>query len=537
MFIDSHTHLDSDDYREDLPEVISKAHQNGLYAMINAGVDLPSSKRGVAISEHYLGLWSAVGIHPHQATEWTPDNASALRVLAGHPKVVAWGEIGLDYYRNYSPPEIQKKAFIKQLETAASMNLPVIIHIRDAFSDALQILSSKKALNLRGVLHSFSGEFDELRWAIDNNFYIGINGAITFKNFRMQEMIKKVPIDLLLLETDCPYLAPVPFRGKRNEPGHLLYTAQKLAEMLGIGLTELEKRTTANACQLFKIPMPPSESVNLFPQKRLSQNFLVDQNIARKMIKLVKPEEQVLLEIGPGKGSLTKIGQKECQKLYALELDYDLSNQLKRELDPEVVIVNRDFLQMNLAGFAKFIGRKPVIMGNIPYNITSPIIFKLVDNYQHFQKAVLMVQQEVGQRLVAAPDSRKYGIPTILVNLFFDVEIKHYVSSRAFHPKPSVTSVIISLKPLQKPRYPVDNIGLLKELVKGAFNQRRKMLYNALAESPFRKIPKAILSEAFEFLKIPRCIRPGKMTLEDYVNLTNYLSKNIPLERVLFNIE
>ncbi|MBN2541636.1 ribosomal RNA small subunit methyltransferase A [bacterium] len=524
MLIDSHVHLDSKDFTDDIIDVIKNAESNGVYSMINAAVDMRSSIDGIRLSEKNAGVWAAVGIHPHDAKTFDNNTIRTLRKLASHPKVVAIGEIGLDFYRDYSPHDIQRVVFRAQLNLAKELDMPVILHIRAAHEEAMTILEDEWQPGLKGILHSFSGDINEAKWGIEHGFYIGINGAITFKNFKNAELIRSIPLEKMVVETDCPYITPEPHRGKRNEPAYVKYTALKLSEILDKPLKKVEETTTRNVCRVFGLPDPPKPSLSLFPQRGLSQNYLTDDNIARKIIDKLNPAKSVVIEIGPGKGILTKHLAKSARKTYAVELDYDLAKELAGFGWENTVVVHQDFLKFDIGGVFLYEGDKPQVVGNIPYRITSPIVFKLVESRESISKAVLMMQREVGQRLVAQPGSKKYGIPSILVQLYFDLEIEFHVSSNAFFPKPKVASVVVSMVPLDKPRFQVKDYEFFKNLIRGAFNQRRKLLYNALSESPFMDIDKDILKVAFDKVGLSREVRPGKVSLEKYVELAIALS-------------
>lgn len=219
--------------------------------LIVIGFDLSSSESAVQIAQEFDRCWASVGIHPHDATQFNRNTLARLKELASQPPVVAIGEVGLDYYRNLSPKEAQQRAFEEQLQLAQQLQLPVVIHCRDAYDDLLNTLSR---YSLRGVLHCFSGEVHHARRAVEMDWYLGIGGVVTFKNAStLHEVVRETPLECLLLETDAPYLAPMPYRGKRNEPAYIPLIAQMVASLKNQPLADLATVTTRNAYQLFSL--------------------------------------------------------------------------------------------------------------------------------------------------------------------------------------------------------------------------------------------------------------------------------------------
>ena len=253
--IDTHCHLDMDSYRDDLEAVLDRATQAGISSAITIGIDLESSRRAIAIAEQHPSVYATVGIHPHDAQQATEKQLEKLTELATHEKVVGYGEIGLDYAKLYAPKERQIAIFQQQVMLAKELELPVIIHDRDAHEDTLAILLQHAPYPRGGILHCFSGDLDFAQKIIELGFYISIPGIVTFKNARsLREVATKIPLETMLLETDGPFLAPVPFRGKRNEPAYLRHTAEKVAELRQISLPELASVTSANARNIFSLP-------------------------------------------------------------------------------------------------------------------------------------------------------------------------------------------------------------------------------------------------------------------------------------------
>ncbi|PIE55736.1 MAG: hydrolase TatD [Desulfobulbus propionicus] len=256
QLIDSHCHLDMTAYAEDLHEVLDAAAKNGISRIITIGIDRESSRAAVELARSHPGLFAAVGYHPHYAADADESGLQELIELASHPAVVGYGEIGLDYAKQYSPKEIQQDLFARQLELAKTLELPIIIHDRDAHEDTLAILREVGLPRSGGVMHCFSGDLDFAEQVLDLGMYISIPGIITFKNAAsLRQVVEATALDNLLLETDGPFLAPVPFRGKRNTPAYLVHTAQAVAEIKNTTLAVVARQTTANTCKLFNLPL------------------------------------------------------------------------------------------------------------------------------------------------------------------------------------------------------------------------------------------------------------------------------------------
>ena len=252
--IDTHAHLDFPEFSQDLASFLSRAEEMGVAEIITIGIDLPSSRRAVELARQYPQIHATVGIHPHGARRLEEDMLSSLGALARDKGVVAVGEIGLDYYRDRQPRDIQRHCLRQQVELACEAKLPVVFHIREAYEDFMRIIPDY-VQNLTGVvLHCFSGDWEVARRCLDLGFYLSIPGTVTFAKADMQqEVAKRAPLDRLLLETDAPYLAPVPYRGKVNEPSYVYHTAMKVAELRGCSLSEVAARTTSNAYRVFRL--------------------------------------------------------------------------------------------------------------------------------------------------------------------------------------------------------------------------------------------------------------------------------------------
>lgn len=256
--VDTHCHLVSADFDPDREQVIERAHSAGVEQMIVPGVDLESSRKAVEFAASHPGIFAAVGIHPHNARTFTDEGLSALKELCRSPQVVAIGEIGLDFYRNYSPEPDQIRAFEMQLKLATDVHLPVIIHIRDSLEEILSravswARSTDRTLHGRsGVLHAFSADGRSALMAIEAGFYIGIAGPLTYPSAAdRREATLHLPMDRILIETDAPFMSPHPKRGRRNEPAFVVLVAQRLADLLGESYEAIASRTTGNASQLF----------------------------------------------------------------------------------------------------------------------------------------------------------------------------------------------------------------------------------------------------------------------------------------------
>ncbi|MCQ8212477.1 TatD family hydrolase [Cetobacterium somerae] len=248
--VDTHCHLDNEKFDEDRLEVIERIKEN-LEFCVNIGYDLASSKKSLELAKEYDFIYAVIGVHPIDIAEYSEEVEKELELLGKNPKVVAIGEIGLDYHWMTEPKEVQQERFKKQLELAERLNKPVVIHTRDAMEDTVNIL--KEYPNITGVIHCYPGSLETAKQLVDR-FYLGIGGTLTFKNSKKAvEVVKDIPLDRIVIETDCPYLTPEPFRGKRNEPIYVEYVAKKIAEIKEISVEDVTKITTENAKKLYRI--------------------------------------------------------------------------------------------------------------------------------------------------------------------------------------------------------------------------------------------------------------------------------------------
>ncbi|NLM51276.1 MAG: TatD family hydrolase [Firmicutes bacterium] len=254
MLTDSHAHLTDKRLQKDIVAVLARAKAVGVDTIINVGCDLPSAQIAVEQAAKYEGVYAAVGIHPHDAKDADERTWEVLRRLALQPKVVALGEMGFDFYYNHSPRKVQEEVFRRQLNLARQLHLPVIIHDREAHEETFAVLRDEKAADVGGVLHCFSGDVAFAKKCLDLGFYLSFAGSITFKNpGALPEVARMVPLDRILVETDSPYLAPVPYRGKRNEPAFVKEVALKIADLRGLAFADFARTVSENARTLFAL--------------------------------------------------------------------------------------------------------------------------------------------------------------------------------------------------------------------------------------------------------------------------------------------
>ena len=251
MIIDTHAHLDLNDFDADRNEVIARAQENHVDTILTVGTFMEANRFSMDLAQKYEPVFASVGIHPHDSQEVTDENLAELRRMYQLPKVVAIGEIGLDYFKMYMPKDIQRPAFEKQVELALDLAAPIIIHDRDADDEILDMLSSIRNADWQGVFHCFPGDCAMAKKVLDLGFHISFTGVVTFKNFKAEEIVNYIPLERLLLETDCPFMAPVPVRGKRNEPSYLRFIAEKIASMRAIPVETLVRQTRSNTLALF----------------------------------------------------------------------------------------------------------------------------------------------------------------------------------------------------------------------------------------------------------------------------------------------
>ncbi len=253
MFIDTHAHLNLNQFDNDRDQAVERALQQKVTAIINVGIDIATSRESIALAERSEHIYAAAGMHPNESARASLDYLKQINSLLKHSGVVAIGEIGLDYYRDDAPADIQQRVLREQLDLAVMTDMPVIIHTRQAWDDILRILKADYNAQLRGVFHCFSGNYEQAQAVLDLGFHISFTGVLTFKNAKAAEIAARLPLDRLLLETDSPFMAPVPHRGKRCEPAYVPLIAEKLAAIKAVSIEEVAEQTTANARKLFRL--------------------------------------------------------------------------------------------------------------------------------------------------------------------------------------------------------------------------------------------------------------------------------------------
>ncbi|WP_080062996.1 TatD family hydrolase [Ruminiclostridium hungatei] len=252
MIFDTHAHYDDERFDEDRDALLKQLHQDGISYILNAGASPESLDKTMELAEKYPFVYAALGIHPHEAEKMNEDIINKIRLLSQNHKVVAIGEIGLDYYYDNSPRDIQRYWFQRQIELARELKLPIIIHDRDAHEDTVNILKKTDVKQVGGIFHCFTGSAQMAMDMLKLNLYIAVGGPVTFKNARKTiEVVEAVPLEKLLVETDCPYLSPEPYRGKRNNSGYLVHVIRKIAEIKGISESEVAETTLKNAKTVF----------------------------------------------------------------------------------------------------------------------------------------------------------------------------------------------------------------------------------------------------------------------------------------------
>ncbi len=256
MLIDSHAHIQGKEYAGEVEAVIARAHEAGVEKIIAVGGagDMSSNTEAVGLAKSFPGVYATVGMHPHDAKDVGAEELQELKSLTAEPKVIAVGETGLDYYYDHSPREVQRRVFGQFIHLARETGLPIVVHERDAAQDVADLLRTEGAGKLRGVIHCFTGNYEAARAYLDLGFYISFTGIITFKNAEaLRDVVRNVPLERMLVETDSPYLTPVPHRGKRNEPAYVRYVAETVAGLKGVTLEEAARVTTQNVRQLFGV--------------------------------------------------------------------------------------------------------------------------------------------------------------------------------------------------------------------------------------------------------------------------------------------
>lgn len=254
MLIDTHAHIFYENFKDDLDEVIQRAKDNGVEKIIVPATDLKTCTEVISLAEKYEIIYGTAGVHPHETKDWDKANINQLEKFAQHEKIIGIGEIGLDYYYDFSPKEKQKEAFTDQLNLAVKLGLPAVIHNRDSDDDMLEVIDSYKGSGLKAQFHCFNASSDHAAKYIEMGHYISFTGNITFKKAdSLRNVLMQIPLDRIMVETDSPFITPVPFRGKRNEPAYVKYVAEKTAEIHGITFEEAARISSENACRFFNL--------------------------------------------------------------------------------------------------------------------------------------------------------------------------------------------------------------------------------------------------------------------------------------------
>ena len=256
MLIDSHAHIQGKEYAGEVEAVIARAREAGVGKIIAVGGagDISSNTEAIALARPFPDIYATVGMHPHDAKDVGEDELQKLKELTSHPKVIAVGETGLDYYYDHSPREVQRRVFAEFIHLARETGLPIVVHERDAANDAAQLLRGEGEGKIRGVIHCFTGNYEAACAYLDLGFYISFTGIITFKNADpLREVVRKLPLEKMFVETDSPYLTPMPYRGRRNEPAYVRYVAETGARIKGLSLEEVARVTTQNVQELFGV--------------------------------------------------------------------------------------------------------------------------------------------------------------------------------------------------------------------------------------------------------------------------------------------
>lgn len=254
MIFDTHAHYDDEAFEEDRESLLSGMREAGVEYIVNVGASMASSGRSIALAEKYPFVYAAVGVHPDEVGELNEEQFSRLKEWSEHPKVKAIGEIGLDYYWDKEKHELQKRWFLRQMELAHEMKLPIIVHSREAAKDTLDMIKAVQSLKLSGIIHCYSYSLEHAKEYLNMGYYLGIGGVLTFKNAKkLKEVAEYAPLSQIVLETDCPYLAPVPYRGKRNDSSKIAYVAEELASIKQVAVEEVLRITNENGRKLYGI--------------------------------------------------------------------------------------------------------------------------------------------------------------------------------------------------------------------------------------------------------------------------------------------
>ena len=487
--------------------LVERALAAGVTRIVTIGTGIESCREALAIADAYEGVYAALGVDPHRAAEPDAHRLDELRELLVHPKVVAVGETGLDTVRRFAGPSEQRRLFDDQLALADELSLPVVIHSREAEQETADALEP-----FRGtvILHCFSSP-GLLPAALERGYYVSFAGNATYpKAPELREAAAAVPGDRILVETDSPYLAPQPVRGKPNEPAHVVHTVAA-ARSGSRGGARAPRETDPR--QRRSRVRPP---VTVTPKKALGQHFLVDRNILGVVGRLAELDPaDVVLEVGPGLGVLTTYLAERVQRVHAIELDRTLEGPLAEALEPydNVSLRFEDALAVDLTALEP---EPTKLVSNLPYSIATPLVVESLEHVASLRRWCVMVQREVADRFFAEPRTKAYGAVSVLVQLAARRVGLHPVSPTVFRPRPRVQSALVAFERTAGPP-----LGDVRAVVEGAFAHRRKTLANSLALKGVSSRSNA--ESALEAIAHPANARAEELAPEEFVELARRL--------------
>ena len=530
MIFDTHAHYDDEQFDKDRDELLSSMAAGGVGTIVDAAATVESWDKIVELAEKYSFIYGSVGVHPDEVGALNEENFARMREVLKKEKIVAVGEIGLDYYWDKEGHDLQKHWFIRQLDLAREMNKPVMIHSREAAADTMEIMK-EHGKGLKGVIHCYSYSLEMAREYVKMGYYIGVGGVVTFKNSKkLKEIVEEIPLESIVLETDCPYLAPTPFRGKRNSSLYLPYVVEAIAELKGIYINykkwrdEMKEPTLGNPQNTIEV----LQKYNFVFQKKFGQNFLIDTHVLDKIIAAAEiTKDDFVLEIGPGIGTMTQYLACAARKVVAVEIDKALIPILEDTLSDydNARVINNDVLKVDIAKLAEEEnGGKPIkVVANLPYYITTPIIMGLFENHVPIKSITVMVQKEVADRMQVGPGTKDYGALSLAVQYYAKPYIVANVPPNCFMPRPKVGSAVIRLERYEEPPVKVKDEKLMFRIIRASFNQRRKTLANGLKNSAELDYTKEEIEAAIEALGRGASIRGEALTLEEFAKLADFL--------------
>ena len=540
MIIDTHAHYDDEQFDADREALLGMMQENGIGKIVNASAAISSWDSVIELTRRYPFVYGMIGVHPDEVGGLDEEKLFRMEQLLKEEKIVAVGEIGLDYYWDQESHDVQKKWFVRQLELAEKLGKPVNIHSRDAAADTMEIMR-EYGKRLRGIIHCYSYSPEMAAEYVKMGYSIGIGGVVTFKNGRkLKETVQEVPIESLVLETDCPYLSPEPNRGKRNSSLNLKYVAATIAELKGITPEEVIQITSENAERIYGIEPTlgnPQNTIavlqkyNFSFQKKFGQNFLIDTHVLDKIIRSAEiTKEDMVVEIGPGIGTMTQYLACAAGKVAAIEIDKALIPILEDTLEgyENVQVINGDVLKVDIAKLAEEEnGGRPIkVVANLPYYITTPIIMGLFENHVPLKSITVMVQKEVADRMQVGPGTKDYGALSLAVQYYAKPYIVANVPPNCFMPRPKVGSAVIRLERYDEPPVQVEDEKLMFRIIRASFNQRRKTLANGLKNSPELQFSKEEIEKAIEGIGKSVSVRGEALTLEEFAALSNLLCES-----------